>query len=83
MAKRPIWRAKIIFKYAAKKAINKRWKEANCITFITSQDIKELSDDEIIKSRLVKCAKKKKEEVDVVIKQIQIISRHGETTDRF
>jgi putative sterol carrier protein len=83
MAKRPIWRAKIIFKYAASKSANKRWKEGSCITFITSQDIKELSSDDMIKSRLTKCLKKKKDEVDVVIKQIQIISRHGETTDRF
>ena len=61
MAKKPIWRAKIIFKYASNKSVNKRWKEGSCITFITSQDIKELYSDDMIKSRLTKCVKKKKD----------------------
>lgn len=83
MAKRPIWRAKILFKYANNKSVNKKWRGGSCITFITSQDIKELSSDDMIKSRLTKCVKKKKDEVDVVIQEIRIISRHGETNDRF
>jgi len=83
MAKRPIYWARVDFQINNKKNIRKSWKDCTAKIFVTTEELSELNNDEITISRLCRSARKNKKDVDVLIKKVQVITQHGETTDRF
>ena len=81
--KRPIYLAKLLFKYNLKKNLRKSFKDSSLEVFITTENLKELASDELILSKIAKSVNKKPSDIEVVINKVQIVSQHGETTDRF
>ena len=51
--------------------------------FVTTDDLKELSSDNYVLSKLAKSSNKKLNDVEIVINAVEFISQHGETTNRF
>ena len=83
MAKRKIHWAKVYFKISNTKTINRKWFTRLHEMFVTTDDLKELSRDKYVLSKLAKSSNKKLNDVEIVINAVEFISQHGETTNRF
>lgn len=81
--KRPIYYARINFKYRLLKNLRKVWKQGSIECFITTENLRELTSDDMVVGKICRSIKKKSNEIELIIKQTTVISQHGETNDRF
>jgi len=78
--KKPIYRVVIDFEYQ-NKGIRTQKKQAIIDTFAFSTDHKEI--EEQLMDKMIRKIRRKKGEVIIKIKNIEIKRQHGYTTDRF
>ena len=82
MAKRPIYQANLYFNYYSTKTARPVIKKSKVTTFITTEDLNELNNDEMVIKRIMKSLKKTKD-IKIKITQTEILDQYGYTTDRF
>ncbi len=82
MAKRPIFNAYIYFNYYSTKTIRLKKESSFIETFITTENIEELNQNQILINKILKKLKKKKD-IKIEITKTKIINQHGYTNDRF
>ena len=70
-------------KIFVKKNLRKSFRDSSVEVFITTENLRELASDELILSKIAKSLNKKPSDIEVVINKVQIVSQHGETTDRY
>jgi|TARA_R110000824_G_scaffold114906_1_gene265758 hypothetical protein len=81
--KKPIFRVFISYEIINKRKITRRVITGTLDTFVLTSNIKEIEADKELKDRICYVNKKKPENVDIKIVNVDIENQYGETTDRF
>ena len=81
--KKPIFRVFISYEIKNKKRITRSVIKGTLDTFALTSSIKEIKEDEEFINRICYVNKKKPENVNITITDVEIENQYGEKTDRF
>ncbi len=81
--KKPIFRVFISYEIKNKKKLTRKVINGTLDTFVLTSNIKEIKNDEELINRICYVNKRKPQNVEVKILDVDIENQYGETTDRF
>ena len=81
--KKPIFRVFVSYEIRNKKRITRSVVKGTLDTFAFTSSIKEIKEDEEFINRICYVNKKKPENVNIIITDVEIENQYGETSDRF
>jgi len=81
--KKPIFRVFISYEIRSKKKITRKVTAGILDTFVLTSNIKEIESDKELRDRICYINKKRPEDVDVKMVNIDVENQYGKTTDRF
>ena len=79
--KKPIFRVFVNYTISSKKRVRKT--KGSIDTFVLTDDINEIKKDNDLINRICYVNKKKPQDVEIIINNIEVENQYGETSDRF
>ena len=81
MAKKPIFRVFVNYIISSKKRVKKT--KGTIDTFVLTDNIDEIKKDKDLLTRICYLNKRKPEDINIDITNVEVENQYGETTDRF